>query len=83
METFSDACHLIFLKTDNVSKYLPKIDNPALYAEFYNAVSENDEDIRVILHENETIGLASVYDGGGDGYLYIFIFLRYFTFRMS
>ena len=77
METFSDACHLIFLKTDNVSKYLPIIDNPALYAEFYSAVSENDEDIRVILHENETIGLASVYDGGGDGYLYILIFAEY------
>ncbi len=69
--------HMIFMKTDTVSKYLPRIDDPALYAEFYKAVSENDEDIHVILLQDEAIGLATLYDGGGDGYLYIFIFAEY------
>lgn len=60
-------------KIENVSSYLPCVDEAQADADFYAGVSENGEEIFGILHEDEVIGLSCIVDEA-DGFLYVYIF---------
>ncbi len=64
-------------KTDGAARYLPCVDRLETNAEFYEAVSENDEEVRVICCGERTVGLAIVSGGGEEGYLYVYVFPEY------
>ncbi len=63
-------------KIQFASKYLPYINVEDADAEFYEAVSENDEDIYAIYYMNEVVGLSNIIDDVW-GFLYIYIFPQY------
>lgn len=63
-------------KTSNALEYLPQIDRNEADSDFMHAVSENDEDIYSILHQEATVGLALL-EGDSYAFLYIYIFPIY------
>ena len=60
-------------KIEDVSSYLPLIDEAQADADFYAGVSENGEEIHAIFHGDEVIGLSCIVDET-DGFLYVYIF---------
>ena len=63
-------------KIQLASEYLPYINVEDADAEFYEAISENDEDIYAIYYMNEVVGLSNIIDDVW-GFLYIYIFPQY------
>ncbi len=64
-------------ETDDAARFLARIDRSELHTDFYETVSENDDALHEICHDDQTIGLAEIYNGGSKGYLYIYIFAAY------
>ena len=60
-------------KIEDVSSYLPRVDEAQADADFYAGVSENGEEIHAIFHGDEVIGLSCIVDET-DGFLYVYIF---------
>lgn len=76
METKRDN-RITLRETDDAARFLARIDRSVFYADFYEAVSENDEALQEICCGGQTIGLAEIFIGGSKGFLYIYIFPEY------
>lgn len=63
-------------KTSNALEYLPQIDRNEADSDFIHAVSENNEDVYSILHQESIVGLALM-EGDSYAFLYIYIFPVY------
>lgn len=63
-------------KIQAVSDYLPMMDEEDADAEFYGAVSENDEDVYAVCNRDEVVGLSYII-GDTEGFLYVYIFPKY------
>lgn len=71
-----DAKGVKICKIQTVSAYLPMVDEADADAEFYGAVSENDEDVYAVCDQDEVVGLSYM-SGDVKGFLYVYIFPQY------
>ena len=71
-----DAKDVKICKIQAVSAYLPMVDKADADAEFYGAVSENDEDVYTVCAQDEVVGLSQIVSDT-EGFLYVYIFPRY------
>lgn len=76
MQSELDVKDVKICKTQTVSEYLPMMNEEDADAEFYGAVSENDEDVYAVCDQDEVVGLSYMI-GGAEGFLYVYIFPQY------
>lgn len=69
-------CEITIGKPMDSVQFFQQIDKNEADADCLNAISENSEDIRPILHRESVVGLAQL-EGGRHAFLYLYIFPAY------
>lgn len=71
------ANRITLCKADDVSKYLPQIDDTGADPDFVRELLEDGEDIFAICLDDKTVGLSVISREEDSGFLYIYIFPAY------
>lgn len=76
MQNEMDAKGVRIREIQTASEYLSMIDAGDADAEFYGAVSENDEDVYAVCRQDEIVGLSYICEEA-NAFLYVYIFPKY------